>query len=172
MTCPGAPCLNSLSALSLVWLTLCGIWMQIPPSVAWGLLSAAVSFTLSAGLQLSHIVLVMCTIWEAILSFSTAPMDGWVPSVVLTRLWVPATCEQWAMYYPAVSEFQSTAMVCKLLWAARVALVEGLVTCLPGLLWGWRAGGERVRGILTVFFLFRSRFRQRAVIWTLLTSVI
>lgn len=149
----GHPVWTHYPALPLVWLTLWGIWMQIPPSVAWGLLSAALSFILSAGLQLSHIVLVMCTICEAILSFSTAPMDGWVPSVVLTRLWVPATCEQWAMYYPAVSEFQSTAMVCKVLWAARAALVESYLSARIAVrMVGWRWESQGYTRYLTVFF--------------------
>lgn len=127
------------------------IYLAFGVAYVMRLLSAALSFTLSAGLQFSHIVLVMCTMCEAILSFPTAPMGGWVPSVALTRL---SACYLWAVSYVLPCRLRSPEHCHGLQSALSSQSCPSGGSCLPGSLWGWRAGSERVRGILDILQFF------------------
>lgn len=150
------------------------VYLAFDVAYVMRLLSAALSFTLSAGLQFSHIVLVMCTMCEAILSFPTAPMDGWVPSVALTRL---SACYLWAVSYVLPCRLRSpehchglqSALSSQSCPSGRFGYLSARITVGVA---GWKWESQGYTRHLTGFFLFRSRFRQTAVIWTFLTSVI
>lgn len=98
-----------------------GIWMQTPPWEAGGPLSAALFYHQGGSLVVSH--------WASYVYcfklYHSFPCHLWRPSVVLTRLWAVGCVLSSRVSWP-----QSRAIVCKVLYEVRVALVQGLINCL------------------------------------------
>lgn len=113
-----------------------GIWMQTPPWEAGGPLSATLFYHQGGSLVVSH-----CASYVYCFKlYHSFPCHLWRPSVVLTRLWAVGCVLSGRVSWP-----QSRAMVCKVLYEVRVALVQRLGSTVSGIAVG-------MVGMLQLFF--------------------